>query len=197
MKNISIYFLLLLGLLWTAIPASAEPADSTEQIMRRDSARIAELTDQLRQMQLNEVLLRTELEDSRQQHLSADSLRLARQRQRIDSLRELTPGVPVVVEGDTLFTLYANRGGYSATVRAEMIADNLVKIGKNRKLWNDTISTLDNESYTDIMWGEKVILSLTDSDALWEGHTRQELAAEYMPILEAKIQALKKGYNLL
>ena len=43
----------------------------------------------------------------------ADSLKLAKQKHRIDSLRMVTQGIPVVVDNDTLFYFYAKRGGHT------------------------------------------------------------------------------------
>ncbi len=152
---------------------------------------------QLQEMRLNEMLLRTELDNVRNQRQQADSLKLADQRHCIDSLREFTKGVPVVVDNDTLFTLYAERGGYSAFDRADMVCDALMKISKDSSLHRDTIHTLDNDSYIDIMYGSKVIISITDQDALWQGVSRQELAECYVPILADKINDLKDDFNIL
>ena len=48
---------------------------------------------------------------------TADSVKLASQRRRIDSLRHETRGVLVVVDGDTLFYFYAKRGGHTPQQR--------------------------------------------------------------------------------
>ena len=42
------------------------------------------------------------------QMAAADSVKYARQRQRIDSLRQFTKGIPVVADGDTLFIFLPN-----------------------------------------------------------------------------------------
>lgn len=60
---------------------------------------------------LNEANLRMEIEQMKLAAYTADSVKLASQRRRIDSLRHETRGVPVVVDGDTLFYFYAKRGG--------------------------------------------------------------------------------------
>lgn len=166
--------------------AHAEAYD-TENTQLSDSIRLEQLTQQLEEMRLNEMLLRSQLQD----RLDADSLRQAEQRHRIDSLRSVTPGVPVIVESDTLFVLYAARGGYSASDRAETVCDILLKIGKDRRLRRDSIYLLDNENFVDIMYGDKVVFSVTEMDALWHGTTPQKLAAVYGPIIDAEISLLK------
>ncbi|MDE6513898.1 MAG: mechanosensitive ion channel family protein, partial [Muribaculaceae bacterium] len=162
-----------------------------------DSMRLQELTLQLQEMKLNEIMLRSRLDSACNSSKLADSLKTAEQRRCIDSLRTVTPGVPVVVDEDTLFMLYAGRGGYSAIDRAEMAAEILTKIGKDRSLSRDSVYLLDNDGYVDIMYGHKVIVSITDQDALWQNTTRRELAEAYKPVLADKIQELKDEHNFL
>ena len=73
-----------------------------------DSARVANLQKSLEEARLNEANMRMEMEQMRLQMLSADSVKFSQQRQRIDSLRQFTKGIPVVAEGDTLFYLLQN-----------------------------------------------------------------------------------------
>lgn len=175
------------------------PADTltVEERHRQDSIRIQEMTLQLQEMRLNEIVLRTELDDAHNRNLATDSLKRVEQRRSIDSLRALTPGVPVLVDGDTLFTLYAKRGGHSALDRAASVNDIILKIGKDRKLHKDSVYTFDSEYYVDIMYGDKVIASITDQDALWQNTTRQELAQQYVPVIAEKIKELKEENSLL
>ncbi|MDE6403198.1 MAG: mechanosensitive ion channel family protein, partial [Muribaculaceae bacterium] len=161
-----------------------------------DSVRIKEMEAQLEQMRLTELELRAELDNNRQASLSADSLRRARMRHHIDSLRAITPGVPITLDGDTLFSLYANRGGYTPQDRAEMITDALLKIKASRHSATDSVYALDTDGYTYIMYGDKVIVTLSDYDALWHDTRRIDLAEQYIPILSAKIADMKKVHTV-
>ncbi len=125
-------------------------------------------------------------------------LRTAFNEPRTDSLSAaLTPGAPVLVDGDTLFMLYAEKDGYSAFERANMISDILVKIGKDKSLRRDSVRTQETADYTDIMYGNKMIIRITDQDAVRQGMSRQALAERYTPVLAAKIKDLQEGYNIL
>lgn len=169
----------------------------TDSIHIRDSIRLEELALQLQEMKLNEIVLRTELNDALHSHETADSLKLVEQRHRIDSLRTLTPGVPVIVDEDTLFTLYAKRGGHTPYDRAEDIRNLIEKIGKSHTLHTDSVHIYDSEYVTDLMYGSKVIISLTDQDALWQNTDRQTLAHLYRPVIEQKIFELKQENSFL
>lgn len=223
MKQLAGYFLIFIGIFAFSSPARAQLIEKAEKLIqtaineprpdslptvptdtltveerhRQDSIRIQEMALQLQEMRLNEIVLRTELDDAHNRNQATDSLKRAEQRRSIDSLRALTPGVPVLVDGDTLFTLYAKRGGHSALDRAESVNNIILKIGKDRKLHTDSVYTLDSEYYIDIMYGDKVIASITDQDALWQKTTRQELAQQYVPVIAEKIKELKEENSLL
>lgn len=175
------------------------PADtlSLEDKLRQDSIKMQELELQLQEMKLNEIVLRTELDDVRNIHALTDSLEREEQRRRVDSLRVLTPGVPLVVDGDTLFMLYAKQGGLSAHDRAETASEKILKIGKDLSLKVDSVYLFESDHFTDIMYGDKVVISLSDQDALWQNVSREELAQTYRPIIEERILSLKKEHNIL
>ncbi|MDR1708042.1 MAG: mechanosensitive ion channel family protein [Prevotella sp.] len=162
----------------------------------QDSIQIQEMMLQIQEMKLNEIILRTELEAA-QSNSTNDSLRKAAQRQRIDSLRALTPGVPVIINNDTLLVLYTKKGGLTAHNRAENIQKTILKIGQDYSIKTDSVYILDSENLSDIMYGDKVIFSVTDQDALWHNMPRNELAQRYVPIVAKKIAELKKEHNIL
>ena len=209
MKRFSL-FLLLTTVLGLSFFANAQLLQKAEQIIHTtfsdtpadtlsttdEASRLHEMEMLVQEMKLREIELRSELDAALSTHNAADSIRMANQRMRIDSLRDHTAGVPVVVEGDTLLYLYANRGGYSPRDRAAMISENIMKIVKDRSLHADTIHALETDGYTDIMFGDRVILSLTDNDALWQNTTRKELAQTYLPLLDNRIRELREGISL-
>lgn len=160
---------------------------SMEERIKSDSVQMMELRMQIEEMKLNEILLKAKLDET---HI-ADSLKRVRQIERIDSLRAVTPGVPIVVEEDTLFRLYAAHGGHSAIDRAESASHMITKIGHDGTLRRDSVYLLDNDTYIDIMYGDKVILSVTEQDALWHATDKRTLAEVYMPIIADKIELLK------
>ncbi len=167
----------------------------SEELNKPDSVRLIELSLQLEQMKLNEILLKSKLEENNQHHI-ADSLKKARQIQLIDSLRTVTQGVPVIVDGDTLFRIYAARGGQSPIDRALSTSETMMKIGHEHSMRNDSVHLLDNESYIDIMYGDKVIMSVTEQDAIWNTTTPARLADIYMSIISDKISLMKAENSL-
>ena len=161
-----------------------------------DSARVANLQKSLEEARLNEANMRMEMEQMRLQTMEADSVKLSQQRQRIDSLRQFTKGVPVIAEGDTLFYLFTKRGGYAPQQRAQMTGAAIEEIGKRFNLRPDSVSIDHSDIVSDLMYGNKVLLSLTDQDALWEGVSRDSLAKERRQNVITKLHEMKAEHSV-
>ena len=161
-----------------------------------DSARVANLQKSLEEARLNEANMRMEMEQMRLQTMAADSVKLSQQRQRIDSLRQFTKGVPVIAEGDTLFYFFTKRGGYAPQQRAQMTGAAIEEIGKRFNLRPDSVSIDHSDIVSDLMYGNKVLLSLTDQDALWEGVSRDSLAKERRQNVITKLHEMKAEHSV-
>ena len=168
----------------------------THSVIRSDSdsANIADMKRELETARLNEANMR--MEQLKLQAYAADSVKLVQQKLRIDSLRKFTQGVPVVVEGDTLFYIYAKRGGHTPQQRAVMNATAITELGKRFNLKPDSLYLESSDIVTDLMYGDKVLASFTDQDGLWEGRTRDQLAADKRQIVVDKLKDMKKEHSL-
>lgn len=161
-----------------------------------DSLDIAKMREELEAARLNEANMRMEMEQMKLQAYAADSVKLVSQKLRIDSLRKFTPGVPVVVEGDTLFYIFAKRGGHTPQQRAEMNATAITELGKRFNLQPDSLYLESSDIVTDLMYGNKVLASFTDQDGLWEGCTRDQLAADKRQVVVHKLKEMKEEHGL-
>lgn len=162
-----------------------------------DSIRLKQMQEELEAARLNEANMRLEMEQLRLQTFSADSLKLAEQKTRIDSLRRVTKGVPVIVDGDTLFYLYTKRGGYTAQTRAEMDAAIITELGERFNLHPDSVYIENSDIVTDVMYEDKVIVSFTDQDGLWENCTRQQLAEHVRTLIIEKLRTMHEEHSFL
>lgn len=202
-------FLGLLLLLFTANGASAQLVEKVLHALEGDSLpaaplvkadsdsaqQLAAIKQELEMARLNEANLRMEMEQLKLVNFAADSVKQALQKQRIDSLRAVTPGVPVVVEGDTLFYLYAKRGGHTPRQRAEMDSIAITELGRRFGLRPDSLYIESTDIVTDLMYGDKVIVSFIDQDALWENCTREQLAANNRKVIVHKLKAMKEEHS--
>lgn len=113
LKRYCLLFLIAFG----TVNAQAQLKEAVKNILLRDtvetsnvslkkdsdSTQLANLQKSLVEARLSEANLRMEMEQMKLQMATADSVKFARQRLRIDSLRKFTKGIPVVADGDTLF----------------------------------------------------------------------------------------------
>lgn len=190
------FSLLLLGSIFTG---SALPqADQPVSVVVPDSVQmlVDSLIRELQEAKIHELSMRDKL-DASGQTAYEDSVRKALQRQRIDSLRRITPGVPLVIEGDTLFYIYASLGGEDPTHRVLSATRRITSIGKSLRLASsDTLHVFESEYTADIMCGENVLLRVSDLDGLWNSLSREALAQERMGIINAEIQKLQSHYGM-
>ena len=162
-----------------------------------DSVRLTKVQEELAAVRLNEANLRMEIEQMKLTAYAADSVKQTRQKLRIDSLRQVTQGVPVIVDDDTLFYFYAKRGGHTPQQRAENVANDITALGKRFNLKPDSLYIESSDIVTDVMYDNKVIVSFTDQDGLWEGCTRDQLAAEKRLVILEKLKVMKEEHGFL
>ncbi len=174
------------------------PTDTTSQA--QDSLSILNLQIQnlnlmLQDKNMQNLMLQNELERTGQK-VKMDSISRASRKQLIDSLRNVTPGAPLVVEGDTLLRLYASIGAISPETRAETAANKITELGHRLTLVADSLHVFEGDLVSDIIADDEVVLSLTDMDGLWADKPRAELAADYMQVIQAKITEIHAEYGL-
>jgi small-conductance mechanosensitive channel len=166
-----------------------------DSLASQNDSLVQMLRSQIQEMQMQSLLMREQLERTGESARD-DSLRLARRKERIDSLRRITPGAPLVIDGDTLFVLYNRIGGRSPEVRVENIRETIKEVGMQLTFFADSIYIFEGEFTTDVMAGDRLVMSVSDNDGLWQNMSRQQLAEEYKTIIEAKIKELHSEYGL-
>ena len=200
-RIISLLTVVLLPLWLWAQDGTADKvkADSVQQqydsVQHQYDSLVMHLRSQVQELELQRILMAEQLERSGKS-LREDSLAKANRKAQIDSLRKVTKGTPLVVEEDTLFLVYARRGGLLPVNRVEAAEEKIVELGRAMTLFADSIIVYEGDETTDIMAGETVLFSVTDIDGLWQNTTRQQLAEQYRGIIEQKVQELHAKYGL-
>ena len=195
MKYCYRYILIIAAMAFALTVSAQEETVSVDSVSAQTDSLVQTLRSQLQEQQMKNIMMQEQLEKTGEAARD-DSLRLARRKERIDSLRNITPGAPLIIDGDTLLVLYTRRGGILPETRVEDIREKIMEEGKRITLFSDSVYIFDSEFTTDIMIGEDLVMSVTDNDGLWQNKTRQELAAEYRTIIEAKIEQLHAQYGL-
>lgn len=152
---------------------------------------VADLKLQLMQMQLERITMQSQLDSS-----NNGTRDMVRQRQMIDSLRGKTEGAPLIVEGDTLFVIYARIGGVSAAERAAEAAERITDAGTKFGQRTDSVHILVVEQISEIMCGTRVLYSVTSGDAIWMNTTREELAGQLATTISDKIAVMREEHSI-
>ncbi|HVA97680.1 MAG TPA: mechanosensitive ion channel family protein [Bacteroidia bacterium] len=160
----------------------------------KDSIKKIQLEQQISALKKNDNTKRAELESELAKTKSQDSIRFALKKQKIDSLRKFVKGYAVVpFLNDTLFSIFTQLGSFYPKDRAQAI-DNRIKILAENYLFKaDSLLLINNETTTDIVYGEVIVMSISDNDALWQNTTQIALAQKYKDIIAKAIIHYKKA----
>ena len=189
MKQLLLTCLLVLSA--TILPAQ-HLADTA---LQNADSMISILQSQVQELKLREIVLAEQLQQSGEL-ARQDSIKQAERRLRIDSLRQFTKGAPVVVDGDTLFIIYARKGGATAEMRAANATSVIRQLGHSLRLVPDSIYVVDSDYSTDVMGGNQVIITITDTDGLWNNTTQQQLAEQYCKLITTKVADMHREYGV-
>lgn len=161
--------------------------------------------DSAKRRALEERLLTLELGDRRenQQLLaeiaalkSRDSINLARRKEKVDSLRALNAGIPVVPFRDTLFTIYTSLGSYAAADRAAAVEERVKRLAGDHEFHTDSLILEQQETSYVLRWRDQMVTSVNDLDALWMGTDAASLAHDYLEKIKASISAYREETSL-
>lgn len=149
-----------------------------------DSVKKAELETQLSSLKTTDNLKKEELQKQLQALNEKEANRLAQKKAQIDSLRLTAKGFPVLgFFNDSLFFIYSKLGSFSAKDRAEAISSRINKLAGNIGFSIDSLKIIGAETTVDIVFGENIIMSISENDALWNNADKTELAETYKKII--------------
>ncbi|MDX5583574.1 MAG: mechanosensitive ion channel family protein, partial [Aureibaculum sp.] len=125
-------------------------------------------------------------------------IKLSLKKARIDSLRKIVDGFPVIVNmKDTLFVVHSNIGESTPKERASHITKKIKKLQDDDFLKIDSILVVKSENTFDIVYGETVIIKISVADAIWYDKSTIDLANELSAKIKDSIIENKKENALL
>ena len=105
-----------------------------------------------------------------------DSLRHEKQIHQIDSLRAFVKGFPVIPFRDTITYLFTRQGSFTAQERAAAINDRVRQLAKTPWFSKDSLRLRASEQTTDIFYQDRLLLTVSEEDAIWQNTSRVKLA---------------------
>ena len=154
----------------------------------RDSVLKTELEIELNSLKTTDNLKKEELQNQLQELNSKEAKRIAEKKAQIDSMRFTAKSYPVMgFFDDTLFTIYSRLGSFSAGDRASAIQMRIKDIRNTVGFTSDSLLIISSESTVDLMVGDRIVMSISENDALWASLTKDELARKYHKIISDEI----------
>ena len=178
-------------------------ADVAQKIMKAsdsmrivDSLRILVLREELSLVKGSDKTRKREIEIKLRNLQFRDSLRTVNINKKIDSLRKITKGFPVLLSDDTLFLIYTSYGPLSSAERAERITKSIQEIKGDYYLDSSNFSLIKNEETFELLYNGTRIASVTNNDALWAGIPLNELAQERLTTISKALIKYKEATSL-
>jgi small-conductance mechanosensitive channel len=157
-----------------------------------DSIRLLQLKYELLKLGANDNAKKQSITSERDQIKVKDSLRKVLQRLKIDSLRSIFSGYPVILSDDTLFYVFAKIGSYSPAERAHAISDRISKLADDYYFKGDSLIVVSSDLTTDINYRDETITSISEMDAVWMNSTKENLAENYSTRIVTAIKKYKE-----
>jgi len=169
-----------------------------ERLRVKDSLDREQLEMQLNSLKTTDNLKKDELQKQLEELQQKDSLRIAQKKKEINSLKDLAAGYPVYGPlNDTIFLIYNHIGSFSAYERSVRITEKVKKLYDDDFLVLDSIKISEVDDLAYIVYGDVIIMTVTESDALWENQSIQELAEENIQQIKDSIVKAKEENSLL
>ncbi|WP_186989732.1 mechanosensitive ion channel family protein [Constantimarinum furrinae] len=162
-----------------------------------DSLKKVELQNQIDALKSTDENKRVALQEELKQ-LNLQEARLLEQRKlQIEALKKNTKGHPVMgFFGDTLFLIHNKLGSFSPKERADAIGRRIKNLPQNLGFNKDSLKIVEAETTFDILYEELIILSVSDSDGLWNDKTPFELAKDYKSTIGEAVERYRAETNI-
>jgi len=177
----------------------SEQSESLRKLLeqqRLDSIKRKELENRLLSIELNDRREKQRLLEEIDLLKSRDSIILAQRKEKVDSLRALNKGAPVVPFRDTILTVYTSLGSYSARERAAAVEARIKGLANNYEFSVDSLQLEQQESFFVVRWRDQMVVSVNDHDALWMDTDAASLANHYLTAIQTAIATYREETSL-
>lgn len=109
---------------------------------------------------------------------------------------ESNPPGQVIVEGrGPILTVYESVGGLTPEERARRIEQRIISAAKDHETSSAAMQLEPHPGWTEIIYGDRTIMAVTDGDAKMAGQPRQKLAAAYAEHIARAIPTYRQDHS--
>lgn len=162
--------------------------EQAEQLLKVDSLKKQDLEEQIKELKTTDNLQKDELLKQLAEIEAAAQSRLDQKIAHINSLKKKLKGFPVLGAGaDTLYFIYTKIGASTAEDRAKGVSRKIQELYEDDYLVLDSLKWVKTENTADILYRNKIVASISESDALWEDQSYESLAADRLESIKTSI----------
>ena len=172
--------------------------EAIEAQRKEDSIKKDQLEKSLNNLKTTDNLKKEKLLAQLKELNEKDSKRIAKKKAQIDSLR--STATAYIVTGffkEKLFSIYSKLGSFSAKDRANAISERIQKLSDYYSFSKDSLKIIHSETTLDLTYGESIIMSVSENDAIWNATTKEELAQKYKDIIADKVMHYKDETSII
>lgn len=170
--------------------------NETKALRITDSLQKLIILQQINQLNRNEIVARDRLQAELKKIEQVDSLRLAVQRTKIFQLQNSIGRYPVAPFGDTLFYILTKIGSVLPAERAERISRKIIMLYEDDMVLPDSIRIENSELTNDIIYGELIIMSVSEADAILNNTSVNSLTVRYQQSIIKAIHSEREQNSL-
>ncbi len=152
-----------------------------------DSMKQVELEAQMTLIKASNTIKYNELQEQLKQIKIKDSIKLAIKSKKMAELRAFSKGYAVAPFSDTILYIYTKIGPVKPAERAQTISNKLNKLMDLDFFNIDSILLYPSENSYDIIYGDMIIMSVTEWDALWLDTTKEKLSTKYLANIKSSL----------
>ena len=142
--------------------------EQIEQQRLKDSVRKAELEKRIEALNISDLTTRQYLQKQLTDIERGEAQLLNKKKKSIDSLRTTAVAYPVVVGGtDTIYHIYTKLGASTPRERADNISKKIKLLVEDDFFRPDSLLVIPAENAHDIVYGEIIVASISETDAMW------------------------------
>jgi small-conductance mechanosensitive channel len=167
-----------------------------EQGRISDSVKRSFIVEKLQQVPKQDQAEQTQLRAELRRLDVQDSLRSSDFTQRLAMLKAGAKGYPVTLYSDTLFWIFNRIGASLPGDRAKNITSRIYKLYDADFFYPDSLLPMDGDHTYDVVYGETIVLSISEADALWNNQTMPGLAALYANTIKQAIVFQRQEHSL-
>ncbi|MEZ5069454.1 MAG: mechanosensitive ion channel [Bacteroidales bacterium] len=168
-----------------------------DSIALADSLNSAVLIRQLEGLRMSERSKREEIERELEKIRRRDSLQQTQLQDEILRLKDNAVGYPIVIHKDTLFSVYTRIGSMTSRERATVLTERLDRLYREFFVKTDSLFLVNTGQSVDLYFKDRIILSVTELDALWQNRDKTSIAQDYRDRILADIAQYKVDRSVM